>query len=397
VSWPVGTVSELAEVISGYAFKSTWFGEGNSKVIRIGDLKNGRIDVENAACFDEKANPVKEQFKIREGDILMALSGATVGKIAVATVDTVGCYLNQRVAIVRSKSPESADYLKYVFSGSYLDKLLLSAGGAAQPNLSPKDLASMEIPLPPLEEQKRIAAILDKADSVRRKRQQAIDLADDFLRSVFLDMFGDPETKGWEITTVEKVAGSTKGSMRTGPFGSQLLHSEFVEKGIAVLGIDNAVENKFKWGKQRFITEEKYQQLKRYTVKPDDVIITIMGTCGRCAVVPEDIPTSINTKHICCITLDKDKCLSSFLHSYFLYHPDCQKYLATNTKGAIMAGLNMGIVKGIPVPLVPLSLQVKYDSIVRRLNVLSEGLSGHEEIGSLLFNSLSQKAFAGEL
>tara|TARA_R110000751_G_scaffold69425_1_gene141024 strand:- start:30349 stop:31500 length:1152 start_codon:yes stop_codon:yes gene_type:complete len=303
-------------------------------------------------------------------------------------------WVNNHAHVLTSNGNADLGFLVHYINSINLEPFIT---GSAQPKLNKKNLDAIEIPLPPLDEQKRIAAILDKADVIRRKRQQAIKLADDFLRSVFLDMFGDLETKGWEITTVEKVAESTKGSMRTGPFGSQLLHSEFVEKGIAVLGIDNAVENKFKWGKQRFITEEKYQQLKRYTVKPDDVIITIMGTCGRCAVVPEGIPTSINTKHICCITLDKDKCLSSFLHSYFLYHPDCQKYLATNTKGAIMAGLNMGIVKGIPVPLVPLSLQVKYDFIVKQLNELSEGLSEHKENGNSLFNSLSQKVFAGEL
>ena len=65
----------------------------------------------------------------------------------------------------------------------------------------------MEIPLPPLEEQKRIAAILDKADALRRKRQQAIDLTDRLLRSIFLDMFGDPVTnpKGWEVEPLEHI------------------------------------------------------------------------------------------------------------------------------------------------------------------------------------------------
>ena len=269
--------------------------------------------------------------------------------------------------------------------------------GATRAKLTKGDAAVMPIPIPPLAEQKRIAAILDKADAIRRKRQQAIQLADEFLRAVFLHMFGDVEGQGWKITTIEDIAENRKGSIRTGPFGSQLLHSEFVEKGISVLGIDNAVENTFKWGKPRFISEEKYEQLKRYTVKPGDVLITIMGTCGRCAVVPDDIPVSINTKHLCCITVDKMKCLPHFLHAYYLYHPLSKIYLNKTTKGAIMDGLNMGVIKKMPFPMVPVSMQKKYERISLKVSRSMENLLSVSHEVSDLFSSLSQKAFKGEL
>ncbi|TKE94367.1 restriction endonuclease subunit S [Vibrio sp. F12] len=95
----------------------------------------------------------------------------------------------------------------YLRSKQFVSWISDQVAGAKMPRVSMKVFWDHEIPLPPVEEQKRIAAILDKADAIRQKRKQAIDLADEFLRSVFLDMFGDPVTnpKGWEVTTCGEV------------------------------------------------------------------------------------------------------------------------------------------------------------------------------------------------
>ena len=95
----------------------------------------------------------------------------------------------------------------YLRSRSFVDWVSSQVAGAKMPRVSMQLFWQHEIPLPPLPEQKRIAAILDKANAIRRKRQQAIQLADDFLRAVFLDMFGDPVTnpKGWEVRPLSEL------------------------------------------------------------------------------------------------------------------------------------------------------------------------------------------------
>ncbi|MDM1325344.1 MULTISPECIES: restriction endonuclease subunit S [Acinetobacter] len=289
---------------------------------------------------------------------------------------------------------ESADInYVYYFLKFKQDYLYSLQAGAAQPHVYAKDIAKIEIPLPPLAEQRRIAAILDQADELRQKRQLAIKKLDQLLQAEFISKF---HQKNYPEFKVSNLLENDK-SMRTGPFGSQLLHSEFVEEGIHVLGIDNAVQNSFNWAKPRFITEEKYKDLKRYTVKPKDVIITIMGTCGKCAVVPDDIPKAINTKHLCCITLDQNKCNPEFLHSYFLLHPTARNYLDSRAKGAIMSGLNMGIIKDLPVELPPIEMQNEF-SILKQKIILQRSLM-EKKLSKIndLFSSLQNQAFNGTL
>jgi len=271
-----------------------------------------------------------------------------------------------------------------------------SVAGANLPRLDPERLRDYEVELPDLTDQRRIAGRLEQADRLRRTRRYALELTDTFLPAAFLELFGETSNR-FAAPTVDELAADKPNAIRTGPFGSQLLHSEFTDRGIAVLGIDNAVNNEFAWDQRRFISPKKYEQLKRYTVFPSDVIITIMGTCGRCAIVPDNIPTAINTKHLCCITLDQNRCLPIYLHGAFLFDPFVSRQRGMAMKGAIMEGLNMEIIKGLRIPLPPLPLQQKFAALVKRVErlraVQREALRQAEH----LFASLLHRAFSGEL
>lgn len=248
-------------------------------------------------------------------------------------------------------------------------------------------------------EQRRIAAILDKADAIHRKRHQSLAEADALLRAAYLELVGyrHPHYTHWPIVCIEELAAKYENAMRTGPFGSDLLHSEFVSEGVAVLGIDNAVQNRFSWDERRFITPEKYERLRRYRVHPGDVIITIMGTTGRSAVVPADIPEAITTKHLATITPDKHQTVPEFLSFAIHSDPLVIRQIIKANKGAIMAGLNLGIIKKLELRLPPLRQQQHFAEALRCLLMHQDRLRDPLVSGKALFGSLSQRAFRGEL
>jgi type I restriction enzyme S subunit len=267
--------------------------------------------------------------------------------------------------------------------------------GTAQPFIKPSTVKAREVVLPPLPEQRRLADLLDKADTIRRERRDAIALTEELLRSTFMEMVG-PGAAGystWPVHSVESLAAVRPNSMRTGPFGSDLLHSEFVGEGVAVLGIDNAVQNRFAWGERRFVTPEKYEQLRRYTVFPGDVIITIMGTTGRSAVVPDDIPTAITTKHLATITLDRTQAEPEFVSQALFRHPAVLSQIEAANRGAIMSGLNLGLIRSLRVPLPPIGRQREFAKATARIRAMTSQRETARDIADELFGSIMARVF----
>ena len=397
MSWPVATVGEVCEVVSGATPRTgkPEFWDGNVPWVTPKDLSElGQKHLSDTPRKITKAGLKSCSARMLPAQSVLFSSRAPIGLVAINTLPV--CTNQGFKSLVPRFDLVSPDFLFWWLKAQ--EKHVQNKGrGATFKEVSKKIVEDLQIPLPPLAEQKRIAGILDAADAVRAKRREALAELDSLLQSTFLDMFGDPVRSGWTMVTVETVASSQSSAIRTGPFGSQLLHSEFVDEGIRVLGIDNAVANEFLEGEPRFITAQKYEQLRRYTVRPGDVLITIMGTCGRCAVVPDGISTAINTKHLCCVTLDHGRCLPEFMHAYFLEHPIARRYLERSAKGAIMSGLNMGIIKALPIPAAPLDLQHRFAAIVHSVEQQKIRQRAHLTELDTLFASLQSRAFRGDL
>jgi type I restriction enzyme S subunit len=408
--WPTKILADACEVFAdGDWVESKDQSSAGIRLIQTGNVGEGvfKDRAEKARYISEATFKRLRCTEIFEGDCLISRLPDPVGRSSILPdtgermITAVDC------TIVRFNPKQLIPEFFNYFSQSldYLKAVEAETTGTTRKRISRNNLGQVAVPAPPLPEQHRIVGILDEAfegiATAKANAEKNLQNARAVFSSGLGGLTSQIEQARWARTTVAGIAAQKKGSMRTGPFGSQLLHSEFVDEGIAVLGIDNAVANEFRWGKSRFVTPEKYQQLERYRVYPGDVLITIMGTCGRCAIVPDDIPIAINTKHLCCITLDRSKCLPGYLHAYFLYHPLAQEFLAKRAKGAIMAGLNMGLIQELPVLLPPLKRQGELVTALDSLREETERLASlyERKLAALevLKKSLLHQAFSGEL
>ncbi|PHP20465.1 hypothetical protein CG471_07045 [Sphingobium sp. IP1] len=396
MSWPQLEIKEVARVVGGATPSSGeatyWDGDIDWATPKdLSDLNSKIIDGTPRKITQAGLRSCSAE-RLPVGSVLFS-SRAPIGHIA---INSTPMATNQGFKSFIPGPDLDASFL-YWWLDANRERLQAMGNGATFKEVSKAVVEGIVVPVPPMPEQRRIAAILDQADALRRMRRQALSRLSDLEAAMFFDTFVSGAKSDWRETNVADLVDKNNGGIRTGPFGSQLLHSEFVDEGIAVLGIDNAVSNNFRWAKQRYITPQKYADLTRYKVHPGDVLITIMGTCGRCAIVPDGVGEAINTKHLCCISLDQDRCLPEFLHAYFLRHPTARHYLTSRSKGAIMDGLNMGIIKELPVVLPPLSTQRKFKRSLAALG----GPASRAEMAladvESLFTSLQYRAFRGEL
>jgi len=252
----------------------------------------------------------------------------------------------------------------------------------------PAGVGNIDIPLPPLPEQKRIAAILDKADAIRCKRQQAIQLADDFLSAQFLRKFGDPKDSPFGSRSLKDVALKVTDGAHFTP--------TYVDSGIPFLRVTDINRGEVDWSKVKYIPLEEHQELiKRCKPEKGDVLYSKNGTIGVPRLVDWDQEFSIFVS-LCLIKPDPNYLRGRYLYS-FLQTPFALKQATQKAKSATVTNLHLVEIKEIKLPVPSLAIQDEWIDFVDNFGCMRARLIGSLNKSNDAFNSLSQKAFSGLL
>lgn len=378
------TLGKHIDILSGFAFPSSGFNQKNGvPLIRIRDILSGRTETYYEGSYDLK-------YLIKKGDLLVGMDGDFNREYWKGT----DALLNQRVCKI-TPNPETLDKnFLYHFLQKELDKIHATTDVVTVKHLSVKKIQDIKIRLPSLKEQKRIAAILDKADGIRQKREQAIKLADDFLRATFLEMFGDPvmNPKGFDIKVLSDFFIDEKNGTKCGPFGSALKKDEYTREGVPVWNMDNiTLKGGFIDLPSLWISEYKYQELESYSVLDGDVIISRAGTVGKMGVVRLSTEKSIISTNLIRVRFG-EKLYPEYFVSLMTYCKGRVGNLKTGPDGTF-THMNTGVLSNLEFPYPPLELQKKYIKIRQSVMLLIDKYH-HFGFGiDETFCAINQKAF----
>lgn len=299
------------------------------------------------------------------------------------------CWVNNHAHVLRPKEGVDIRFLCRQLERYDVTRFI---NGATRQKLNKSIASEIPITLPSLAEQKRIAAILDKADAIRRKRRQATKLADDFLLATFLDIFGDPVTnpRGWENVDLDSICKKiTDGTHHSPPV---------VERGIPYItakhlkpyGLDFFSDP---W----FVTEENHRAIyTRCDPKAGDVLYIKDGvTTGIAAINEYDFEFSMLSS-LALLRPKSQICLPEYLCSWLNYPIVKDRYVA-NMSGAAIRRLTLAKIKELQVLLPPIKLQEKFKKIYNQTRQKIDKENTLSDESNSLFHSITQSAFRGEL
>lgn len=403
MSWPL---VDIAECLQGV---STWNPTTSDQsapffYVDLSSVDKDRKEIDNNLVNKVLPSqaPSRARQLIKKQDVLVATVRPNLNGVAIVPNEYDGATASTGYCVLRSKENElDSRYLFYwVQTTAFVSKMMERATGANYPAVSDKIVKESQIPLPPLAEQKRIAAILDKADAIRRKRQQAIQLADEFLRATFLEMFGDPVTnlKGWDVKPLKEL--SVKISSGSTPKGGSKV---YVDKGITFFRSQNVWKNDIRLDDVAYIDQETHKNLKKSSLKHKDILMTKTGrfntensSLGRAALfLGEDDSANVNG-HVYLIRL-KENLLHEFV-VYILTSNEYREHIRNVCVGGIdKRQLNKDHIEDFPIILPPQKLQNQFMQKLNLIQGIRDGYSNGLKDNINLLNGLSQKAFSGQL
>lgn len=363
----------------------------------------GGLDLSNGKFIPLEYYNSIGKGKIKANDILLVKDGATTGKVSFVSENfpLQDAAINEHV--FRIELDNTKVFPKYCFyylvSEAGQTNILSDFRGATVGGISKAILDKIQIPLPPLPIQKRIAEILDAADALKRKDQELVKKYDELAQAIFIDMFGDPvkNEKGWEVKTIEQLVKKEKHSIKRGPFGGALKKEIFVNDGYLVYEQFHALNNDFTFGRY-YINQEKYDELIAFDVKPRDIIISCSGIyLGKLAIVPEGVKAGIINQALLKLTLDENIYKNDFFVKVFTQENFKETYFASERGAAIPNFPPMSSFKEFKFICPPIKIQNEYLSLVKNLQNQINLVSKEQNTTENLFQTLIQKAFKGEL
>lgn len=351
--------------------------------------------VEPTLCLGAEA-PSRARQLVQTNDVLVSTVRPNLNSVAVVTEEFNGATASTGYTVLRPL-PEILDtqYLfHWVKTNHFINEMIKLATGQSYPAVSDKIILNSKIPLPPLAEQRRIASILDQADELRQKRQQAIEKLDQLLQATFIDMFGDPVSnpKGFEVKKLSEQVDL----IQIGPFGTQLHQEDYIENGIPLINPSHIKNGKIIPNHKLTVSQSKYEELTQYHLRLNDVLLGRRGEMGRCAVVTENEVGWLCGTGSLFLRPNLEK-INPFFLELLLSSDSIKRYLENVSQGQTMANLNKTIVGSIPLISPSIEIQNKFFLIAEKIDKMKTELKSAKNQVNNLFSSLQNQAFNGTL
>lgn len=405
--WEVKKLGDIVKLKNGFAFKSNLFCDIGIPIIRIKNIQNENIVLDDLVfCNPNDYKNNLDNYLIQKNDILIAMSGATTGKIGLYNLNNKA-YLNQRIGLLRI---DNNILRKYVFWFLYCnsEQNLANAFGAAQPNLSTEQIHNIQIPLPPLKEQERIVGILDESfakidESIKILEQDLLNL-DELMQSALQKAFNPLKDnakenyklpQGWEWKSLGEISNLIQNGFATSknneiPSGYVHLRTHNISTD-GNLNFDTLIKIK-----REFIKE------KQSFIEKNDILFNNTNSTelvGKTALVTQNYNYAFSN-HLTKIKL-KNQYNSKLVVFYFVlllknkyFEKICHQWIG-------QSGINIDKLKKIQIPLPPLKEQEQIaehlDFVFKKAKALKELYTKELQDYEELKQSLLDKAFKGEL
>ncbi len=325
------------------------------------------------------------EYTHSKSTVLITCRGATCGTVNVCEPKS---YVNgNAMALDELDSSVNLQYLFYVLSNRGFNDVI---SGSAQPQITRQNLKKLKIPLPPLAEQKQIAAILDAADSLRQKDQQLVEHYTQLSQSLFLEMFGDPviNPMRWSESLLSEVCTKITDGTHQSP--------AFLSQGIPFLLVSNIVKNEISFETKKYISNDEYLKLTKTTpIEKGDILYTSVGSYGNPAIVKTSNKFCFQ-RHIAQLKPNHALINVNFLFASLLTH-SVKQQADRLARGVAQKTLNLREIKSLNILLPPLGHQNQFAERIEKIEQQKQQAQANLTKSNELFNSLLQKAFTGEL